>query len=388
MASSITYHSAFLIFAALYLAVSSLYVTLAIWCTANFRRHRANAAADAPAITVLKPIYGLDVNLYDNLRSFCLQDYPRYQIIFGVADAEDPAIPVIRRVLAEYPELDLELVINNRSLGSNRKISNVANAFEHAKYDLLVIADSDMRVGADYLSTVATCFADPKTGAATCLYRGTTTGGLPAALSAMFINEWFLPSVLVALRFQRLHFCFGATMALHRHVLDEIGGFPRLAHELADDYMLGYLVAARGYRVALVPYLVENMIDEPDLSSLYHHELRWARTVRSVQPAGYGLSFLTYVIPAALLFLLAAPNAVLGYSGLAVAVILRILMHDFSRASLDGNGPAHYALAIVRDLLCFAVWASSFWGRGVQWRGHEFTIDGHGHLELKESGTP
>lgn len=363
-------------------AASLGYAAFSIACIKRFRRDlRRHAGGCRPPITVLKPVHGMDSQLYDNLRSFCEQDYPEYQVIFAAADQNDPAVAVVRRVIEALPERDLSLVVNNREIGSNRKISNVANAYALAKHDLIVIADSDMRVGPDYLTQVAAGFEEKGVGAVTCLYVGAPSGGLASRLGSMFINESFLPSVLVALRLQDLKFCFGATMAMRRQALDDIGGFEALASYLADDYMLGKLVSDRGYKVNLAPYVVRNVVFESDLKSLLHHELRWSRTVRTVRPVGYAFSALTQALPMSLLLLALHPAL---YSALAVAaaLVLRITQHYTVRNTLGIPGPATPWLVPVRDLLYFAVWAASFLGRNVQWRDARFAVTRNGQMTL------
>ncbi len=371
--ASSPYLSSFLLICAL----ASLVVgALAIRATLGFRRQPAIAAAESRPVTVLKPVCGLDANLYQNLRSFCLQSYPRYQVIFGASSASDPAVAIVRTLIEEFPQHDLELVIDPQLIGSNRKVSNLANMLGKARHDLLVIADSDMLVETDYLATVAACFDDPEVGAATCLYTGRAMGGLASSLGASFINKWFLPSVLVALRFGKLTFCFGATMAIRREVLTAIGGFERLASMLADDYMLGKLVSAQGYKVVLAPYLVRNIVHEPSLVALFRHELRWARTVRSVQPIGYSMSFLTHALPMSLLYLAVTPSLAAGYAVVALALSLRLLMHYAARRHLDLDTPSQVWLVPLRDLMCFAIWVTSFFGRDVEWRQHNFNVQG------------
>lgn len=371
-----------------YLCAAACYVLLAIWCLMGLRHQAPLRQGSCPPLTVLKPVHGLEPGLFENLLSFCQQDYPNFQVVMGVADSEDPALPIIRRVIAECPTQDVTVTINDRAIGSNRKISNVANCALLAKHDILVIADSDMRVPPDYLRRVASVFEDPAVAAGTCLYRGTSAGGLPSALGVGFINEWFLPSVLVALKFQPLRFCFGATMAVRRPALEAIGGFARLADELADDYMLGNLISAQGGRIALIPCVVENMVNEPTMGSLIKHELRWARTVRTVQPVGYTLSFLTYVMPAALGFAAARSHPAAAIVAVGSAVGLRVLMHDIARIVLGKDTSAHYGLAVMRDLLCFAVWLMSFFSRDVEWQGYAFRVDKNGHMAPKGTEQP
>jgi ceramide glucosyltransferase len=302
-----------------------------------------------------------------------------------VSDAADPAVTTIERVIEDFPNLDLELVVDDRLIGTNFKVSSLANMLRRAKYDILVIADSDMRVQPDYLGSIVAPFEDPDVGAVTCLYRGSPVGGLASAIAAMFINEWFLPSVLVALTFERLRFCFGASMAVTRKALDAIGGFEPLANDLADDYMLGKLISERGYTICLAPYLVENVVFEPDLKALFLHELRWARTVRTVRPIGYTLSFLTYSLPVSILFLavtLATGFASAGVIAVALAIGLRVFLHYAVRAAFDIASPVMPWLIPIRDILAFLVWCASFLGRNVQWRHGKFSLDSDGRLTV------
>lgn len=369
----------------LYLCATSVYVLCAVACLAARRPLRAAAAGARPPITLIKPLHGDEPELYVNLLSFCQQDYAAFQVIFGVASGHDAAADIARQVIAACPGVDASLVINDRSIGSNRKISNVANCHEFSKHDLLVIADSDMRAPVDYLQHIANTFSDPDVMAGTCLYRGRAVGGLASWLGAAFINEWFLPSVLVAIKLRPLHFCFGATMAIRRATLQALGGFERLANELADDFRLGDWVAAQYGRVALIPCLVENTVHERSLRTLLKHELRWARTVRSVQPLGYALSFLTYCVPAALALAvnIGSTRPVLGVLIVVWAVGLRALVHEMVRICLAPAQPTAYLLSVLRDILCFGVWAMSFFGREVEWQGYAYAVDQQGQLDLK-----
>jgi ceramide glucosyltransferase len=343
-----------------------------------------------PPITLLKPVAGAEPNLESNLRSFCAQDYPEFQILFGVRDGRDPAIPIIERLVREYPLRHAALVVDARVAGSNYKISNVQNMMPHARHDLLVVADADCRVGPTYLAEVAAAFADPAVGAATCLYKGTPLRPrLADRLGAMFINEWFLPSVLVALLTEPLRYCFGATMAVRRDVLQKVGGFEALASYLADDYMLGHLVAGAGHKVVLVPHIVDITVDEGTPATLLRHELRWARTMRTVRPVGYALSGLTDAIPLTILC-----GAVRGFGsvdlllvGLAVAV--RVLVHYATRARLNLQGPAMPWLVPIRDLLTFGIRVMSFAGRRVAWQNRGFVVrpDGRMVAEVKDSAS-
>jgi len=369
---------------------SILYLALATGKVAFYKnphhrkKHPQPGTANLRPVTVLKPVCGPDPNLYENLRSFCQQAYPHYQVVFGVADAADPAITSIERVIADFPNLDLALVVDDRLIGTNFKVSSLANMLGRAKHDILVIADSDMRVQPDYLGSIVAPFEDPEIGAVTCLYKGNPVGGLASAMAAMFINEWFLPSVLVALTFEKLRYCFGASIAVRRVALEAIGGFEALANDLADDYMLGKLISQRGYKIHLAPYLVENVVLEPDLRTLFLHELRWARTVRSVRPVGYAFSFVAYPLPMSILFLLATQFATASVVVVALTIGLRVLLHYAVRAAIRLSSPAMPWLIPFRDILAFLVWCASFFGRNVRWRSGKFSLSPDGRLTVIE----
>lgn len=360
--------------------MSFVYVIVALCAVFVFRRRLAKAAGArhwVPA-TVLKPLHGAEFELMENLRSFCLQEGGNYQIVFGVCDSTDPAIDVVHRLQAMFPSRDIDLVIDPRIIGANRKVSNLANMMARARHDVIVIADSDMRVGPDYLGTVIAPFADPAVGAATCLYRGRPRGDRPSRLGAMFINEWFLPSALIPAVFGRLSYCFGATMAVRRGVLSAIGSFESLANLLADDYMLGHLVTRQGFKVALVPYLVENVVVEPTVKDLFLHELRWARTMRSVQPVGYALSSITEMTPlaaiAAVLLLLNSASALPALALLAVAAALRLGLQAAVCTLSQAGGCRSPGLIPLRDLLSLVVRVISFFGNRILWRDQAFVI--------------
>lgn len=379
----------FLLFAPAVLAgVSFIYMSLCLIAVARFRTRISRRAPSSfqPAITVLKPLCGMEHDLAANLRSFCQQDYDTFQIIFGIRDHTDPAIPVIEGIIAEFPDHDLSLVIDDTVIGSNYKVSNLANMFETARHDIIVVADSDMRVGPDYLQAVAAPFADPRVGAATCVYSGRAgRAGLASKLGAMFVNDWFLPSALIPAQFGQLTYCFGATMAIRRANLIDFGSFGALANILADDYMFGRFVHEQGDRIALVPYIVENVIDEANIPALFSHELRWARTIRSVEPLGYALSSVTEIIALTALaaVCLYAATGIAWVSGVlfASALALRLALHMLISSTIPTRGRATPWLVPLRDVLSPVVRLVSFCGRTVIWREREFVI--HADVRLK-----
>ena len=357
------------------------YLITAIFGVWQFRRIHERAprhVAAGPGVTVLKPLCGDEVELLENLRSFCDQDYPDFQVIFGLSSDKDPAILKVKQLMGEFQEHDISLVVDERVHGSNLKISNLLNMLHHAKHDILVVADSDMRVERDYLQVVAATFDDPCVSAATCLYSGSARGGLPSTLSAMFINDWFFPSALIPALRDKLTYCFGATMAARRGAIENIGGFGALANILADDYMLGNFVHRQGQKVALAPYLVRNIVHEPSMRALFLHEVRWARTIKNVKPLSYALSTITEG-----LFLSVAAAVLLSFGGVSgwlialpiiIVALLRLALHLGVCETIKGQGERTPWLIPLRDLLSLGVRISSYFGTTVHWREQVLTV--------------
>ncbi|HEX7937151.1 MAG TPA: bacteriohopanetetrol glucosamine biosynthesis glycosyltransferase HpnI, partial [Paraburkholderia sp.] len=248
-------------------------------------------------VSVLKPLCGAEPRLYENLRTFCEQRHGHFQLVLGVSSPDDPAIAVVRRLQAVYPSLDIELAVDTRVHGSNLKVSNLINMAERARHDVIVIADSDIAVEADYLDSVAAPLADSRVGVVTCLYVAKGVGGFWPRVGALFINEWFAPSVRVAHMGGSRRFGFGATLALRRATLESIGGFEALKNCLADDYWLAEHVRALGLRTVLSRVMVATDVIEPTFTALWQRETRWLRTIRSVNPLGFGFLFITFPTP-------------------------------------------------------------------------------------------
>ena len=369
----------------LVLTLASLtYGVLALLGVAFFRFVRAPEPGDTftPPLTLLKPVCGFEPGLFERLQSFCEQEYPAFQVVFGVRDAADPAARIVERLIRESPHADLALVVDDRLYGSNHKMGNLTNMLPAARHDILVVADSDGRVKPTYLRAVAAPFADPRVGAVTCLYVGKPIDeSVACALGADFINDWFLPSALIAIALEKVRFCFGATMAVRREALEAIGGFVGLATYLADDYLLGRRVSDSGFEVRLAGTVVETVVFEKNLKSLFRHELRWVRTFRTVRPISWTLTFVTDMTVLALLFLLASGGSALGFSLFGAAVVLRLALRAAVRRRFGIDGPNRLWLVPVRDLLSFAVRVAGFLGRGVEWKGEKFVVVPSGRLE-------
>ncbi|MDA8365198.1 MAG: bacteriohopanetetrol glucosamine biosynthesis glycosyltransferase HpnI [Gammaproteobacteria bacterium] len=358
---------------------SFVYEGAAIAALWRWRRRAQPEAPVTPPVTILKPLHGEEPELYANLRSFCCQRYPVFQIICGVHDADDPAVTVVRRLQAEFPEHDLRLVIDECCIGVNRKVSNLHNMLSDARHDILVLSDADVRVGPEYLRTVVGPLADPAVGVVTCLYQGVPDKGMGSRLLAQHVNEGFVPAVLVAQRLGPNTFCGGATLALRRSTLDAIGGFPALADHLADDYLLAARARALGLRTVLSTYLVETLVREDSLVTAYRHALRWARTIRSVQPLGQALSFLTYPLPMALFGALVGGPAGLAILGLALT--LRITLHFAANQALGATSPRGAWTFWAADLVGFVIWLHALFGCKVRWRQESYSIRADGRME-------
>ena len=339
------------------------------------------APTDQPAITVLKPLYGADANLYENLLSFCRQDYPDFQILCGVREALDPAVAIVRRLQADFPDLDLHLVIDASVHGTNLKISNLINMMAAAKHDILVIADSDMAVTPDYLSVLAGGLEDPGIGLVTCLYAGLSVGDLWSDLGALHISHGFLPSVLVGRLVSGRAGCFGATMALRRADLEAIGGFAALKDLLADDYFLGAKVQSLGKRLHLTRMIVDDHVQEPSLKALFRHELRWARTIRSIAPWDFAGTLVTHPIAWSLVTVALASGHPASLILMAAAFCMRCLTIRVFEHTL-GLPHVRTHLIPIRDLLSFVVLTAAYCGRSVAWRDRWFRVTADGQLVI------
>jgi ceramide glucosyltransferase len=333
-----------------------------------------------PAVTILKPLHGAHPGLEEALASALEQDYAApIQLICGVQNQADPACKVVEALRRRFPDHDISLVVNPRLHGANRKISNVINMMTVARHDILVLADSDIAVPRNWLSVLVSELADPTVGGASCFYLGEGSTRW-ATLSAMGISYQFLPSAAFAAALRLARPCFGATVALHRQKLMEIGGFQAFRNCLADDYEMGRDLRRKGYKIAYPKLLVRHLCVEESRQALWAHELRWARTIRTVNPFGHWGSLLTHALP---LSLLAA--ALLNFSpealtGVGVVLAARLLL----KAEIDdiaGFQTGRAWLVPVRDLLSFAIFASSLVGSvTVHWRGDRFRIGKDGAM--------
>ncbi len=345
----------------------------------RFGRSARHSPSDRPGVTVLKPLHGAEPWLEWALSSVAGQNYPEFQIICGVAHDDDAAIAAVEAARARHPQRRIDLVVDARQHGANAKISNLINMFPHALHDIVVISDSDVHVAPDWLDRLVWALSRPDVGLVTTLYSGlAVVPGMVARLGAMQICHAFLPGAVMARALGRQD-SLGATMALRRETLARIGGLEVLADELADDAVLGMKIRALGMKVALAATIPAVGVPERSLRALWLHELRWARTVRSLAPWEHAASILQYPLVPAMALLATAP---LTPSAWAVFSATWLLRAEIARRT-DGVIARYPGLATVqapwlwpvRDLLSVAVIVASFAGRGVVWRGRALRAD-------------
>jgi ceramide glucosyltransferase len=367
------------IIAVLGCASSAAYYLLCHWSALRFMsEHRADAGVcDTPPVSVLKPLKGADREMYASFRSHCLQDYPEYEIIFGVSDPDDPGIEVVKRLQGEFPDRAISLVVCPKKLGANVKLSNLEQMLALARHEYLLVNDSDIRVENDYLRRIVAPLNQKQVGMVTCLYRGAAASSLGSRLESIGISTDFIPGVLVARQLEGgLHFALGSTMALRRADLARIGGFQSLVDFLADDYELGRRIAGLGLRVQLSDLVVETHLPAYDLRGFLAHQLRWARGVRDARTAGYVGLVATFGLLWGILAVGFARGAPWSWAVLGIVVLLRVAVAITAGGFVlrDRALPPSLWLLPLRDLIAAGVWVASFFGHTVNWRGDRFEL--------------
>jgi ceramide glucosyltransferase len=370
------------LFCTFFAILGCLYALIAAGLLRRFAQKCTTPKSCTRAISVLKPLYDTEPELEANLASFCQQEYNgEIQLIFGLHEASDPAGLVVERLKKRFPERDIVLSIDPRLLGANRKVSNLINMLPYARHDVLVLSDSDIRVELTYLENVIAALEEPGVGIASCLYRGVPVGGLWSRLAAEGINCHFLPNALVGLKLGLAKPCFGATLALSKQTLARIGGFETFANRLADDYAMGMAVRRLRLRVAIPPFLVSHICYDRTFADLFSHELRAARTIRSLDPVGYLGLIVTNPTPFALAAAIFAgfnlPSLIVLLLALASRMIVSI---QAGRLRGGDYGGGAIWLSPFRDLLSFAIFVASFLRGPLVWRGHRYELRSDGTL--------
>ena len=354
-----------------------------VWRRAGPDRGAAarSGSAPRPGVSLLKPLYGDEPFLLRNLASFCAQDYAGpFEVVFGVGRADDAAVAVVDRLRAAFPALALKLVADERRWGTNGKVSNLINMAEQAQQPVIVLADSDMLVGRDYLDRVVAALSAPGVGAVTCLYRGLAVPGIWSRLATQWIDFHFLPSVVVGMALGLAKPCFGSTIAVSRDTLERIGGFLAFKDRLADDYAVGEAVRALGLAVAVPRDLVlGHTCTAASFGALMRQELRWSRTIRSVDPAGFFGSVVTHPIPLATLAVMASGFSPVAWAMLGLAVTSRLLLQFIVNRALHA-GTKGLILGPVRDYAAFLVFLLGFWPGSIDWRGDRFALRHDGSM--------
>jgi len=360
-------------------AIPFIYYLLALYCTARFfraaRRESRGKSGFTPPVSCLKPVRGLDIEAYENYASFCRQDYPEYEVLFCV-DEDDPAVPVLKKLISDFPERSIRLLYGSGRDAMNDKVARLVRLTNEAKYDLFVITDSDIRVQPDYLRTVVAPFRDHKVGAATCLYVSTKETNFAEELQSIGMISDFFAGIMVAWRLDGIKFTFGQTIVTTRKSIEGYGGYQAIENRPADDVYAGRLVAEQGYEVKLLPYVVQSVADFDSLRDLFHKRMRWATVQRLMRPWGHlGLIF-TFGLPWSLAAAAIHPAAAValgylgGYALCRVAITWMIGVWGMKQTGLWKK----MALIPVWDATAFVIWLLSFGRKTIRWRGIDYFL--------------
>ena len=363
------------------LAPLAYYIFATIAAFRFLDRKSKNASATTsenftPPVSLLKPVHGVDFGSVENFESFCQQNYPDYEILFAVNDDSDPAVPLIRDVIARFPERNIRLISGAPQIGSNKKVNNLIELARAARHEIIVLTDGDVRVLPNYLREVVAPFADPKIGAVTSFYRGITQKNLAAELEAIGAASDFFAGVLVAEWMEGISFALGASIATTKSWVTKIGGFEAIVDMHSDDYELGYRIAKAGGKIVLSRELVWTMYPAQSTTSFWNHQVRWSRTVRLCRPLSFvGLIF-THGLPWAVAAALVAPTASIAAAYLVAYLILRLITAWVVGVRVSGDETVRTKLWLVpfRDAIHFIVWLASFASNKITWGGEQFTM--------------
>lgn len=329
-----------------------------------------------PPVSILKPVRGLDPDAYENFISFCRQDYPVYEIVFCVGDRSDPVLPVIEKVIADFPQQDIRVLYGSGREATNDKVAKLARLAKEAKYEILVINDSDVRAEPQYLRTIVAPLADPKVGAVTCFYVSTDETTFVQKLQTIGMYSDFYPGIVVAWQLDGVKFALGPTIATSRARLAEFGGYEMIENRPADDLLVGRLIAEQGHEVKLLPYSVLTVADFQSLGDLFLKRLRWIVVMRHMRPWGhFGLIF-TWGLPWSVFAAAIAPSALVAGGFLAAYLAVRVAMTlQVASAGLKQRVPWH-ALALIPlwDAMAFVIWLASFTRSSIRWRDRDYYI--------------
>ncbi len=371
------------IFLGILTAASLCYYAISIFAAEKFfSAPSAQRSGEFPPVSVLVPLRGADFLASQNYASLCRQDYPEFEIVFGVLDSRDSALPVISGLKSEFPNIPIELVVGLEKIGPNPKVNNLNNMLHKARHEILVMLDSDIRVGPDFLKTIASELPPNAQGLVTCLYRAGEAPGTVSKLEALGISSEFAPGVLVAQVAGGISFAFGAAIAISKRTMKNIGGFPAIAAYLADDYMMGNLVRKAGLPVVLSRYVVETVLSRMTMTAFMKHQIRWARGIRACAPWGHTGSVMTNGTALGLFYFAFSGFSEFGLAVLAVVVACRLVMAWIVGVRRIGDGILRRNLLLVpvRDLFSLIIWSAALFGKRVEWRGLVFRLEENGKM--------
>ena len=362
--------------------VSCVYWIAASVMMARFFRDRPSGSSGwLPTVSLIKPVCGIEKNLYENLSTACRQTYPDYEVIFSVQDSNDPALPLLARIRDENSSVPVRIVVDGASAGPNGRLSNILNATGQATGQVLVYSDSDMHLEPAYLKTIVAPLADPSVGVACTLYRAQGADNLFEALELLSLNTDFVPAMVFATETGAALACPGASQAIRRETLTRIGGLAPMAYTLVEDLELGRAVVAAGLTIAFAPHVAATGVDLPGASAWWRHQVYWEQNTRVANPVGYFFTWLVRGIPFAGLYVLSGGAG--AWLVLAVTLAVRLCTTVVTSSLLgDREGIRRSWLLPLRDTAGLFVWVASFVGRKVHWRGRVFVLSGNGMIEV------
>ena len=369
----------------------SVYAVLCILAVIRFRRRPAilpqRSREQWPPVTILKPVHGLEKNQRKNLRSCCLQDYPEFQVVFSVQDKEDAAIPLLKELQQEFGAEQVTVAIEKFRAGSNGKINNMIGGLQHARHDVLVISDSDVLLQPDYLKTIVAPLSDPDVGCSCTLYKAAGANTWFEKMELLTMNADFMANVLFAYISGASKFCLGASAALKRATLEQIGGLDALADYLVEDYEMGRRIWMLGKKVAVVPYFVDTIVDLKTPSQWWDHQVYWDQNTRAARPKAFFATALVRSVPFAILYAIVRMGDATGLWTVAGAFALRLISAGIIlRWGLrDSEGLRSLGLLILRDISSLATWLLAFTKRTTIWRGTSFVLTRDGRLVTRET---
>jgi ceramide glucosyltransferase len=361
-------------------AIPFIYYLIAIYCSALFfweaKKHPSHNSDFTPPVSNLKPVRGLDPEAYENFASFCRQDYPDYELLFCVHDEKDAAVPVLEKLMRDFPERRIRILFGSGRIAINDKVAKLVRLVNEAEHEILAINDSDVRVRPDYLRTVVAPLRDPKVGGVTCLYVSTHDTTLTQSLQSVGMISDFHPGILVARKLDGVKFALGQTTVTTKTHLAGFGGYPALESRPADDLLVGRLVAEQGLEVALLPYAVETVPDYQSTRELLVKRLRWMTVMRHMRPWGHlGLIF-TLGLPWSIIAFAIYPTLAVAIAYFGTYALLRAIMtyivgiYGLHQQGLWSKLP----LIVLWDATAFAIWVMSFWRKTIRWRGVDYLL--------------